>query len=227
MTKYSGIFEKLRVSGGATFSAERATREPIATRKGTALSTLDDRGVQRHALGMTTTRASRDDTALAAGDPRWRRLQRVSRLIDRLVVWLDSAIPIPGTRIRIGLDPIIGLLLPGGGDALGGAVSLTVVLLALQYRVPAWMLARMVGNIAIDAAIGGIPVLGDAFDFAWKANERNLAILRSHQTRALPERMPKSYWVVAFLLLMAAVVCAALPIVLSIWLLHAWLGGQR
>jgi hypothetical protein len=161
------------------------------------------------------------------GDPRWPRLHGVSRVLDRLVIWLDSAIPIPGTRIRIGLDPIVGLLLPGGGDALGAVVSLTVVFLAMQARVPVWMLARMVGNIAIDAAIGGVPVLGDVFDFAWKSNQRNLAILREHRARPLPERIPRSYWVAALLLLMAAVACAVLPIVLSIWLLHEWFGGTR
>jgi hypothetical protein len=174
---------------------------------------------------MPTTRAA--IAPATDGDPRWPRLHGAARWLDRLVTWLDSAIPIPGTRIRIGLDPIIGLLLPGGGDALGGVVSLTVVFLAMQYRVPVWMLVRMVANIAIDASIGGVPVLGDLFDFAWRSNERNLAILRKHQARPLPERMPKSYWAAAFLLLMAAVACAALPIVFSIWLVHAWFGGNR
>lgn len=158
----------------------------------------------------------------SAAGPRWPHASPVSRLVERVVFVTDSAIPIPGTQLRIGLDPILGLLLPGGGDAIGGVISLGVLFLALQNRLPAWVVGRMVWNLALDAAVGAVPVLGDAFDFGFRANQRNLDLLRAHGERALPERMPARYWMLVALLLTAAVVCVCLPLVLSAYLL-VWL----
>jgi hypothetical protein len=97
----------------------------------------------------------------------------------RLVFLLDQAVRVPGTRWRVGLDPIIGLL-PGGGDALGALLSAGVVLAAARHGVPRIVLARMVFNIGVDALIGAVPLAGDLFDFAWKANTRNLRLLEAH-----------------------------------------------
>src|SRR6476646_12005369 len=77
---------------------------------------------------------------------------------------LDDLIRIPGTNIGIGLDPIIGLI-PGVGDMLGGLMSSYILLVAAREGVPASVLARMLGNIAVDSLVGVIPVLGDLFDF--------------------------------------------------------------
>ena len=79
-----------------------------------------------------------------------------------------------------------------------------------------------VWKLALDAAVGSVPLLGDAFDFGFRANPRNLDLLRAHAQNVLPERMPARYWLSMALLLTAAVVCACLPLVLSAYLL-VWL----
>lgn len=156
----------------------------------------------------------------SAEHARWPRWSPVFRVIDRVVFWSDSALTVPGTRFRFGLDPIIGLI--PGGDAVSGAVSLSVLVLALQYRLPVWVLWRMVINIALDTTVGLIPVVGDLFDFGFKANQRNMQLLRKHTEKGLPATMPKSYWVWGLLLLSLALMLAALPIVLLVWL-GSWL----
>jgi hypothetical protein len=168
---------------------------------------------------------SGEDTVLAPGNAersRWPRLTGMFRVVDRVVFWSDNALTIPGTRLRFGLDPVIGLIFPGAGDAVGGVVSLSVLLLGLQYRLPVWVLGRMVLNIALDTAVGSVPFLGDLFDFGFRANQRNMNLLRSHSARAVPAAVPKSYWLWGGLLLSLALVLAALPVVLSVWL-FAWL----
>jgi hypothetical protein len=136
---------------------------------------------------------------------------------------LDGAITIPGTDLKIGLDPILGLLLPELGDALTGTLSLTLLVVAVRERVPKLVLARMLLNIAIDAIFGAIPLLGDVFDFVFRANEKNLALLERH--RGDPRRALT--WSDRLVLLgfgLAAVALVALPIVLSFLLLRGLLG---
>jgi hypothetical protein len=113
------------------------------------------------------TRALRRWLPLAPG-PRWPHLSPVARRVERLVHLLDSGVTVPGTRLQVGLDPLLGLVLPGVGDAVSGIVSLSVLFLAVQYRVPSRVIARMVFNVGVDAAVGGIPIVGDVFDFTWK-----------------------------------------------------------
>lgn len=103
------------------------------------------------------------------------RLRTVSRL-------LDSAIGIPGTRFRFGLDALIGLV-PGIGDAAGAIFSSFIVLQAARLGVPKSTLARMLANIGLDAIVGQVPLLGDLFDFGWKANTKNLNLLEDHLQR--------------------------------------------
>lgn len=93
---------------------------------------------------------------------------------------LDSAFTIPGTRIRVGLDSIIGLI-PGGGDAIGAALSSIIVITALRQGVPKPVVWRMVGNVVIDALTGSVPLLGDLFDVAWKANTKNADLLEQYE----------------------------------------------
>jgi hypothetical protein len=161
----------------------------------------------------------------AATAARWPHLHWLARGIEHLVHWLDSAFPIPGTKLRIGFDPIVGLLLPGAGDALGGAVALSVLFLALQYRLPVWVVARIVYNIGLDAAIGGIPVLGDMFDVVWRSNDKNFALLQAHRLRERPAHMPLRYWLAVLGLCVLAVACLAAPLVLIVWLFSRWFGS--
>jgi len=93
---------------------------------------------------------------------------------------LDSAITIPGTGIRLGLDSIIGLL-PGGGDAIGAALSSIIVMTALKQGVPKPVVWRMVANVVIDTLIGTVPLIGDLFDVAWKANNKNAELLAQYE----------------------------------------------
>lgn len=113
-----------------------------------------------------------DDLASLPDDPRLRRL-------DRLGWLLDSSIRIPVIGYRIGWDAIIGLI-PGGGDVAGLLLSAYVVLEAARFGVPKAALARMVGNVVVEALVGAVPVLGDLFDAVFKANLRNLDLLHAH-----------------------------------------------
>lgn len=97
--------------------------------------------------------------------------------LDMLSHILDDFLRIPGTNIRFGLDGIVGLI-PGIGDVLGAMASWIIILAAWLRGVPKITLARMLANVAIETIIGSIPILGDAFDIAWKANRRNFALLQ-------------------------------------------------
>lgn len=102
---------------------------------------------------------------------------RVARL--RKLAWLlDAQFGLPGTRFRFGINGLFGLA-PGVGDALMGLVSLYIVNEARQLGAPPPLLARMLANIGIEVLGGAIPVLGDMFDMAFKANLRNLALLET------------------------------------------------
>lgn len=101
---------------------------------------------------------------------------RVERL-NALANVLDNSIPVPGTGMRFGLDPLIGLV-PGVGDAVGGVMSAYIVLQAARLGTPVPVLLLMLLNLALEGLIGAIPVIGDLFDAGFKANLRNLALLR-------------------------------------------------
>ena len=107
--------------------------------------------------------------------PRSRRA-RIAR-IDALATLLDSALVIPGTGVRFGLDVLIGIV-PAVGDIVTTTLSLFIVHEAYQLGVPGHILLRMLGNVAVDGALGAVPVVGDAFDVLWRANRRNMRLLR-------------------------------------------------
>jgi Domain of unknown function (DUF4112) len=96
--------------------------------------------------------------------------------------WLDNAFVVPGTQIRFGFDAIFGIL-PGIGDVATNVVSAYLVLEARRLGVGGRDLARMVGNILVDALLAALPIVGDIFDVFWRANDRNMAIVRDHLAR--------------------------------------------
>lgn len=102
--------------------------------------------------------------------------------LDRLAAMLDSRWRIPGTPIRFGVDAVAGLL-PGLGDAATGLVSAYIVLRASNHGASGWLLARMLGNVALDTVVGSVPILGSIFDIYYKANNRNIRLLRRHVER--------------------------------------------
>jgi hypothetical protein len=126
------------------------------------------------------------DKDLTAGseEDRLRRLDKLSRL-------LDNAFAIPGTRFRIGLDGILGLI-PGIGDATGAALSIYLIVQAARLGLPVSTLLRMVGNVALETVVGAVPIVGDIFDIVWKANIRNMALLRGHRPLAVAKARPAS-----------------------------------
>lgn len=101
------------------------------------------------------------------------------RNLDLLAHLLDDWLHIPGTRIRFGLDALLGLA-PGIGDVLGGVASCTLLAAAWFRGVPYITLARMSANIGIEVLGGTVPLIGDAFDLAWRANRRNYKLLTRH-----------------------------------------------
>ncbi|HEY4953398.1 MAG TPA: DUF4112 domain-containing protein [Gemmatimonadaceae bacterium] len=110
--------------------------------------------------------------ASTAADPRVARIRTLARM-------LDSAVAIPGTKIRVGADSILGLI-PVVGDLGGAALSGYIVLTSARLGAPPSTLVRMLINIAIDTVLGSVPVLGDMFDVGWRANMMNADLLESH-----------------------------------------------
>ena len=108
----------------------------------------------------------------------WSRAERIARL-DALATLLDTAFVLPGTQIRFGVDALIGLI-PGIGDAITTLLALHIVREARELGAPPLLIARMLGNVAIDGIFGAVPLVGDAFDVAWRANRRNIKLLREH-----------------------------------------------
>lgn len=100
------------------------------------------------------------------------------RRLKTLAYFMDESIRLPG-GYRIGWDGIIGLV-PGLGDVAGLAVSAYIIAESARTGAPKSVLLRMSANTAVDTIIGAIPVLGDMFDFAFKANRRNLRLLQAH-----------------------------------------------
>jgi hypothetical protein len=102
--------------------------------------------------------------------------------IDRLATLFDVAFLIPGTKIRFGVEAMLRLV-PGIGDAAASVLSLYLIYEAYKLDVPATLLVRMLVNVALEAAAGAVPVAGDAFDVMFRANRRNVALLRRHFAR--------------------------------------------
>jgi hypothetical protein len=103
------------------------------------------------------------------------RLEAVGRL-------MDGAFVLPGTNIRLGLDAIIGLV-PVAGDVISGIVSSYLIWEARQLGAPRWLIARMMANTFLDTTLGVIPLVGDAFDLMFRANMKNMALLRRHMEK--------------------------------------------
>lgn len=130
---------------------------------------------------MTSTTSDRTfDAGRAAGNPAAEHEDAATlRRLSRLAYLLDDRYRIPGTNVRFGLDSIVGLV-PGIGDLATAAVSGYIVLEGRRLGVPKRVLMKMAGNIAVDAAVGAIPLVGDLVDIHWKANRKNLHLLLDH-----------------------------------------------
>jgi hypothetical protein len=131
-------------------------------------------------------------------------------------VLLDSAFRVPGTNLSFGLDPLLGLV-PGLGDLTSPLFAGILLLHAVRMRIPRVVQLRMVINAAIDFAIGFIPVLGDLFDFGWKANVRNLALLERHAH--VGSRPTAGDWLFVSVVIGLLVATAVIPTLVAAWIL--------
>jgi len=148
--------------------------------------------------------------ALTPGqEQRLKALRGLSRL-------LDSAFVVPGTRYRIGLDPILGLV-PGLGDLTSPLFAITLLWQSRDLGIPRVVQLRMIFNVAIDALVGLLPVAGDFFDFAWKANDRNIGLLERHAYEHRPPMLADWLFVTAAIVLL--LVIASVPFLLAGWLI--------
>lgn len=105
--------------------------------------------------------------------------KQISPAVQALVELMEQRFRVPGTDARFGIDALIGLV-PGIGDFLGAAVGTIVLIEALRHGVGWKVLGRMLFNLWLDAAVGSIPVIGDLWDFYFKANRRNLKLLQKY-----------------------------------------------
>lgn len=151
-----------------------------------------------------------DPSSRAASAEQTRQLARL----------LDSRFRVPGTNLRFGFDGLLGLV-PGAGDAAGLALSTYVIVQSVALGARGATVARMVANVALDAVVGAIPVIGWVWDFWFKANNRNVALLERHGldpagTEAWSRRSLRR---TALAVVAAVVVVAALLIAMIAWLL--------
>ena len=136
--------------------------------------------------------------------------------LRKWAVLLDSAFQVPGTRFRFGLDPIVGLL-PGAGDLVSGFFSVMILVHSVRLRIPKVVIARMVLNTGLDLLTGAVPLLGDLFDAAFKANMRNLALLERHARPGVPPE--RSDYIFVAVCVAVVVLIAVVPLAIAWWLL--------
>jgi len=145
-----------------------------------------------------------------------RRPVEVEESLDNLAYYLDGLFRVPGTGWKFGLDGLIGLV-PNVGDTLTSVASFYILVAGVRYGVPKITLLRMAMNIAVDYLLGSVPVIGDAFDFVWKANQMNMDLIRE---RASGKGTGKtSDYVFVFALIAALIVLLVGSIFASLFIL--------
>ena len=151
------------------------------------------------------------------------KLPRDLVALRRFAHLMDAAFEVPGTRMRVGLDAVIGLV-PGIGDVVGAVMSAWIIVGGVRHRVPARVVLRMILNVAIDLLFGAVPVAGDVFDFLFEENVKNMRLLEKHRDRRRPPRSPSQMAFLAFLVIALIFVMALLIVVgviaLAVWLLR-------
>jgi Domain of unknown function (DUF4112) len=138
--------------------------------------------------------------------------------LDYIAALLDDIFRIPGTKIRFGLDALIGWV-PGIGDAMTGIASFLIVFASWRRGAKAVTLVRMIANVLLETAIGAIPVAGDVFHIVWKANRRNYRLLLREKEE--PGAHAGRDWMFLAVLLFSVIAAAAIPIAILIWLLRS------
>ena len=145
-----------------------------------------------------------------------RKRAEVEPLFRWLALVMDNFLRLPGTKFRVGLDPLMGLI-PGLGDTGSTVISAMALLAAARRGLPKILLARMSLNILINEVVGIIPIAGDAFSFWFKSNARNYELLKRHTGGA--RSATTSDWVFVALVLFALVAILFVSLAVSFWLL--------
>jgi len=143
--------------------------------------------------------------------------QRITAL-RHMARLLDSAYEIPGTSYRIGLDPIVGLV-PAIGDLISPLFTIALLWQSHDLNLPRIVQLRMLFNVAIDTLVGMVPVAGDLFDFAWKANDMNMALLERYAYEE--RRAAAGDWLFVIGLTLLLLLVATLPFVVLTWVVGA------
>src|SRR5262249_32833038 len=138
--------------------------------------------------------------------------------LDHLAGILDDFIHIPRIPLRIGLDPIIGLI-PRLGDIISAPMSFIIIFAAWQRCLPRVTIFRMISNVGIDTLLGTVPIFGDAFDAVWKSNRMNYNLLVRHRVQPSRANIWKD-WGFLLLLMLSIAAIVAVPIMFLIWLVH-------
>ena len=137
---------------------------------------------------------------------------------------LDTAVRIPGTNMRFGLDALIGLI-PGVGDVVGAGMSGFIILTAARMGASPTVLLRMLANVGIDALVGAVPLAGDLFDAAWRANTRNAALLERHLAAPAEAKRASAGVVAGILLLVVLLAVGAIALATILFRALAGLAG--
>jgi hypothetical protein len=161
----------------------------------------------------------REDTEGVMNQSKTRQDQQLQQLRSMSYL-LDSAIPIPGTHYRIGLDPLLGLF-PAVGDYLGAILSGYIVVQAARMGVSRDILSRMVANIILEVFVGTIPLVGDLFDAGWKANLKNFELLETYLDLHPKRGRQRTDWVFLGLLLGGLTLAVLIFVALSLSILRA------
>ena len=153
------------------------------------------------------------------------KLPRDLVALRRFAYFMDEAFTIPGTRFHIGLDALLGLI-PGIGDIIGGVLSTWIIAGALRHRVPTSIIIRMVWNIVLDLLLGTVPVAGDAFDFLYEENVKNMRLLEKYRDRRRPPRSTAGIAVTLTFIVLFVIFVASLIFACTVALV-LWIAGQR
>lgn len=143
--------------------------------------------------------------------------QRSLARLDKLAWFLDDSIPIPFSRFRVGFDALIGIV-PGVGDLVTTGISLWMIAVAVRNGAPKNIVGKMLGNTLVEFVVGIVPGIGDLFDAAFKANKRNMKLLRTHLEPEPPKTNNKLLWLIVVLAGSAALILAVYA--------GMWLAGQ-
>ena len=158
-------------------------------------------------------KARRDAVKADLGDvPRPAKMTRAFSYV------LDDLVQVPGTQIRVGVDPLLSLV-PWAGTAVGTAFGGVVLIDALRLRAPMPVIARMVGNSVLDWLLGLIPFVGAFFDIGFRANKKNLKLLnRTIENRELVRNASVKYWITAAFALIMVILIVAIPVAIILGL---------